>query len=208
VCCAEQEEHVRDFDWGARGRREVVHDRVLTVPNAVSLLRLLGLPGFVWLMIGVHAYGWAVALLSVFAATDWVDGYLARRLGQVSRLGKILDPLVDRLFMATVVLTMWLGVGWLPWWMAALVLGRDAVLVAAALALFGRLPDIAVTKTGKFATFTLMFALPGIMIGHLEWFGAPLLLLAGWLLAITGLVAYYVAGLQYARAAARIRTSR
>jgi cardiolipin synthase (CMP-forming) len=196
---------VRDFDWGRRGEGpEIVHDRVLTLPNAVTAARLAGLPLFVWLMLGARAYAWAVLVLVLVASTDWVDGYLARRLDQVSRIGKILDPLVDRLLIATVVVTMLLA-GMVRWWLVALLLSRDLAIVIGAMAMFRRLPDIPVTRTGKFATFVIMFGLPGILLGHIDWALNELTWIAGWGLTAVGVAAYYTAGVQYVRTAVRLR---
>jgi cardiolipin synthase (CMP-forming) len=196
---------VRDFDWGRRGEGpETVHDRVLTLPNAVTAVRLAGLPVFAWLMLGADAPVSAVVVLGLVASTDWVDGYLARRLDQVSRLGKILDPLVDRLLVVTVVVTL-LVAGMVPWWLVALLVGRDLAILLGAVALFRRLPDIPVTRTGKFATFVIMFGLPGIILGRMDWALAPPFLIAGWALTGIGLIAYYVAGVQYVRTAVHLR---
>ena len=102
-------------------------DRVLTVPNLLSLLRLLGVPVFVYLMLVVHADGWAFLLLVVSGATDWLDGKLARWLDQMSRLGALLDPLVDRLYLVTALITFAIR-GIVPWWVAVALIARDAIL--------------------------------------------------------------------------------
>lgn len=192
---------LRQFEWGARGEGPaVVHEQVLTAANVISLLRLLGLPVFVWLTLGPQAYGIAFAVLAVVAATDWVDGYVARRFDQVTRLGKVLDPLIDRALVVTVGVTLLLA-GMIPWWLVALVVGRDVALVIGALAVFRGIPTIPVTRTGKSATAALLVALPGFLLGHMDWAGAPALLTGSWVLAVVGLVAYYVAAAQYVRAA-------
>jgi cardiolipin synthase (CMP-forming) len=190
----------RDFNWGQRGEVPAeASDRVLTAPNVITAVRLALLPVFAWLMLGPEAYGWAWAVLAVIGSTDWVDGYVARRFDQVSRLGKMLDPIVDRLFVATVVVTM-LVAGMLPWWLVAVLVGRDVLLLAGALVLYRGIPDVAVTKMGKLATFVLMFGLPGILLGHVEWAAAGLFLVAGWILTLAGTGLYYIAGIQYAGA--------
>jgi cardiolipin synthase (CMP-forming) len=199
---------VRDFDWGARADRPPVErDQVLTVPNAISGLRLLGLPVFVYLMVGPEAYGQAFAVLAVVACTDWVDGYVARRFDQVTKLGRVLDPLIDRALMVTVALTLLL-VGIMPWWLVVLVVGRDAALVAGALAMYRGVPPIPVTRTGKFATACLLVALPGFLLGAMDWGLAEPFAVAAWGFAVVGLAAYYVAGVQYAQAAWALRESR
>lgn len=193
-------ERLRQFQWGARGEAPpVVHDRVLTAANAISLFRLLGLPVFVWLMLGPQAYGSALAVLAVVASTDWVDGYVARRFDQVTRLGRVLDPLIDRALVVTVGVTLLLA-GMIPWWLVALVVGRDVALVMGALAVFRGMPTIPVTRTGKAATAALLVALPGFLLGHMDWTGAPLLLAGSWGLATVGVAAYYAAAGQYVRA--------
>lgn len=200
-------DRIRQFQWGARGEGDpVVHDRVLTVANAITALRLAGLPLFVWLVLGRDALVAAFVVLAVVGTTDWVDGYVARRFDQVTRLGKLLDPVVDRALLATAGVTLALA-GIIPWPFVALVIGRDAVLLAAALALFGRIPPIPVTRTGKAATAGLLLVLPGFMLASMQWAGAPALLAASWALAVVALVAYYAAGVQYARAALVLRAS-
>ncbi|HVM14154.1 MAG TPA: CDP-alcohol phosphatidyltransferase family protein [Egibacteraceae bacterium] len=200
-------ERVRQFQWGARGEGpQVVHDKVVTAANAISTLRLLGLPVFVWLMLGPRAYGWAFAVLAVVGATDWVDGYVARRFDQVTKLGKLLDPLIDRVLIATVAVTL-LVAGMIPWWLVALVVGRDLALLAGALAVFRGIPPIPVTRTGKFATACLLGALPGLLLGHMQWPAATFFLVGSWGLAAAGVVAYYTAGVQYVQAGLALRSS-
>lgn len=197
---------VRQFEWGARGEGpQVVHDRVVTAANAISLLRLLGLPVFVWLLLAREAYGWAFAVLVVVGATDWVDGYVARRFDQVTKLGKVLDPLIDRALLATAAVSM-LAAGMIPWWWVALVVGRDVALLAGAGVMFRAIPPLPVTRTGKFATACLLLALPGILLGHMDWAAAPLILAGSWGVAALGTVAYYGAGVQYVGAAVALRT--
>lgn len=199
-------QRVRQFKWGARGEGpEVVHDRVMTAANAISFVRLLGLPVFVWLVVSREAYGWAFAVLTLVGATDWVDGYVARRFDQVTKLGRVLDPLIDRMLLATAAVTM-LAAGLIPWWLVALVVGRDVVLLAGAAAVFRSIPPIPVTRTGKFATACLLVALPGLLLGHIDWSPAPVFLAGSWVMAGLGTVTYYAAGVQYVRAAMALRS--
>lgn len=193
------------FDAGARpGQAATVHDRVLTVPNAVSALRLLGLPVFAWLVLGPGRYDAAFWLLAAVAATDWLDGYLARRLDQVSRLGAVMDPLIDRALLVTAALTL-LVEGLVPAWLVALVVVRDVALVAASFALFGAVPPIPVNRAGKTATASLLAAFPSFLLMAFPWAGQGAAEVVAWLLALVGVVAYYVAGAQYAVAAWRLR---
>ncbi|MEX0659285.1 MAG: CDP-alcohol phosphatidyltransferase family protein [Egibacteraceae bacterium] len=192
-------DRVRQFQWGARGEGDqVVHDRVLTAANVITGLRLLGLPLFVWLVLGAQALGLAFLTLAAVGATDWVDGYVARRFDQVTRLGKILDPLVDRALLATAGVTLAVA-GIIPWWLVALVVGRDLALLAAAAIIFHGIPPIPVTRTGKAATAALLVALPAFLVGAMDWAGARLVVQGAWGMAAVGVLAYYVAGVQYAR---------
>jgi cardiolipin synthase (CMP-forming) len=199
---------VRLFDAGLRTDRPVVvHDRVWTVANAVTFARLAGLPLFVWLMVGPAAYGMAFLTLAVIGATDWVDGYVARRFDQVTRLGRLMDPLIDRALIATAALTM-LALGIIPAWIVAAVVGRDLLLVATALVLFRGNPQIPVTRLGKFATACLLVGVPGFLLGHMDWGGAPFWGGVGWTATLVGIVAYWVAGVVYARAAREMIAAR
>ena len=98
-------------------------DRVVTVPNGITLVRLVCIPLFVWLLFGAHRQIAAAVLLGVLGATDWVDGYVARRFHQVSTAGKVLDPLADRLLVATAIISTAVY-GAVPWWFAGLTLAR------------------------------------------------------------------------------------
>lgn len=199
---------MREFDWGRQaGRRIVEHERVLTVPNLVSALRLGSLPVFAWLVLGLESFAAALVVLVVAGATDWVDGYLARRLDQVTKLGRMLDPLVDRAMVVTVGVTL-LAAGLVPAWVVALVVVRDVAVLGGAFLLFGRLPPIAVTRVGKTATASLLVALPLFLLVGLQWPGMRAAEVAAWVFVGIGLVAYYVAGVQYARQALALRRSR
>jgi cardiolipin synthase (CMP-forming) len=190
---------VRDFDWGARRDRPAVErDDVLTVPNAITLVRLLGLPVFAWLVLGRAAYGQAFAVLVAVGATDWVDGYVARRFDQVSRLGKLLDPLVDRLLLATAGIVL-LVAGLLPWWIVLLVVGRDLLVLAGVALVFRGVPTVPVSKTGKFATACLLIGIPGFLLAAIDWRGATVALVLAYAYSLVGVVAYWVAGVGYAR---------
>ena len=195
------------FDIGGRGDPSLqkVHRRVWTVANAISFARLAGLPLFVWLMLGPRRYGAAFAVLVVIASTDWIDGYVARRFDQVSRLGQVMDPLIDRALLATVTITL-LVVGLLPWPVLALIVGRDVVLLGAAFLLFGGLPAaIPVSRTGKFATACFLVGIPGLLLASLEWPFADVVGVLAWVCIGAGLVGYYVGAVQYARVAIRLK---
>lgn len=171
--------------------------RVLTVPNMISFARLVGVPLFLYLVLGPHADAAAVVVLVIGGTSDWVDGYLARRLGQVSRLGELLDPLADRLYiLATLVAFTVRDV--VPWPFTAALLLRELVLAVslAILRRYGYGPP-AVHYVGKTATFILLFAFPVLLLAHASAAARPVAGAAGWGLAWWGLVLYWVAGALY-----------
>ncbi len=151
------------------GIRAVFADRVLTVPNVLSVLRLLSIPLFLWLLLVVRADGWAFALLIASPVTDFLDGKLARLLDQSSRLGALLDPLVDRLYLVTTLVAFVIR-GLIPWWVAVILVGRDLVLTLT-LGVYRRrdLEPPEVIYLGKAATFALMSALPWLLAGEMDW---------------------------------------
>lgn len=192
---------MRLFDAGApRGRAVVVHDRVLTVANGITALRLLGLPLFVYLMISPAAYGLALLVLVIVAGSDWVDGYVARRFDQVTRLGRILDPLIDRILLATAGLTL-LAVGFLSPLVVAAIVGRDLLLLVGSLVRFRGFPPIPVSRAGKFATACLLIGVPAFLLANMDFPASGLFSLIAWPVTLIGIVAYWGAGVQYARAA-------
>jgi cardiolipin synthase len=145
-----------------------ISGRVVTVPNALSVLRLAGVPLFLWLLLGPRADGWAVVVLMVAGITDWLDGKAARWLNQYSRLGELLDPAADRLYILATLLAFLLR-GIVPWWVVAALIGRDLVLAGCVAVLrrrgYGPFP---VTYLGKAATFNLLYAFPLLLLaqGH------------------------------------------
>ena len=175
----------------------VSQDRVLTVPNALSLLRLAGVPLFLWLLLGPQEDGWAVVVLAVGGFTDWLDGKLARVLGQFSRLGALLDPAVDRLYILAALVALGLR-DVVPWWAVAVLVARDLVLGVCVLVLRRRgYGPFVVTYLGKAATFLLLYAFPLLLLGDGD---STLNLLArvfGWAFAIWGTALYYWAGVLY-----------
>lgn len=176
--------------------REV--DTLWTVPNLFTLLRLLCLPVFVWLLLGVGSRAGAGLLLGALGATDWVDGYLARRLGQTSEFGKKFDPTVDRLLFIVSLVAIIID-GSIPLWFALAALVREIVVggaVAIATVVYG-MERMDVTRWGKTATFLLMFAVPGFLIGASDIPAAELFQVAAWVLGIPGLVLSYYAAAQY-----------
>jgi len=171
--------------------------RVWTVPNAISFARLLCVPIYLVLLFGRENRAAAAWLLAVLGMTDWVDGYLARRLGQVSELGKMLDPVADRAALLVGIGTiLWLGAA--PVWVAALALAREFTVSLAVVAL-GALgaKRLSVTWWGKAGTFLLYFAFP-MWLGSTSTLSyAAFLGAMAWFFALPGLVAAYYAAFQY-----------
>jgi cardiolipin synthase (CMP-forming) len=181
----------------------VVSSRVLTVPNAISLARLLMVPVFAWLVAQGHD-AWALAVLLLSGASDWLDGVLARRMHQVTRLGQMLDPAADRLFiLVTLVGLAWRGV--VPLWLVAVLVVRDVVLAAMLFALArSGYPPLRVHLAGKAGTFAIMYAFPLLLLS--EW-PAPVGVVAGvlgWACALWGVALYWFAGVLYLTQAASV----
>jgi cardiolipin synthase len=169
-------------------------DRLWTLPNMLSFLRLAGAPLVLWLIIGPQADGLAVLVLALGGFTDWLDGYLARAWHQTSRIGQMLDPIADRLYILAVLLGLALR-AIIPWWLVAIVVGRD-VLIACLVPLlktrgFSSLP---VHFMGKAATFSLLYAFPLVLLGSGEQGWLQLAWVLGWAFAIWGTVLYWYAG--------------
>ncbi len=171
--------------------------RILTVPNLISFARLLGVPLFLYLFLGPHAYALAVVVLAVGGTSDWVDGYLARRLRQVSRLGELLDPLADRLYILATLVAFTVG-RVVPWWFTAALLLREVMLLGslAVLRRYGYGPP-PVHYLGKTATFILLFGFPVLLLARASAAAAPVAWPAGWALAWWGLSLYWAAGVLY-----------
>jgi cardiolipin synthase len=186
---------------GAEGNG--VSSKVITLPNLLSMLRLALVPVFLVLLVrGEDA--WALLVLAVASLTDFLDGYLARRFGQITRLGQLLDPAADRLYIFAALL----GLAWrdlVPWWIVLVIVGRDVFLLGLGVILanhgFGPLP---VHQLGKVATFCLFYALPMIMLGEafpaVSWWSLPV----GWAFGLWGAFLYWWAGIIYAVETARV----
>jgi CDP-diacylglycerol--glycerol-3-phosphate 3-phosphatidyltransferase len=173
-------------------------DRVLTVPNLLSAIRLVLIPVFVYVLLFAHAYGWAVAILLFSGASDWADGKIARTLNQSSRLGVLLDPAVDRLYMVTVPVVLALS-GILPWWFVITLLVRDGLLAATLPLLRSRgLSALPVTYVGKAATFALMAGFPLVLLGRWDALWSRVVGACGWGFLIWGMYAYLWAFVLYA----------
>lgn len=171
-------------------------NRILTIPNLVSFLRLLGIPVFWWALLAEDNVALAAWLIFIIGWTDWIDGYLARRLGQVSELGKILDPVADRLMIASAVIG-GLIAGVLPAWFGWGLITREILVGVVALNLAARGGGtVEVRFLGKAATFALYGAIPAFYLaaaGAAEWLMWPV----AWFLGIIGLILYWYVAVLY-----------
>jgi len=175
-----------DGDSRARERS----DAVWTVPNALSVMRLALIPVFIWLLLDVDSPGWAFVVLFVSGLSDWLDGKLARWLGQSSRLGALLDPAADRLYV--IIIPICFGIqGYVPWWLIGLIIARDVLLLATAPLLASRgvtaLPTLYI---GKAATFALMSAFPWLLAGQIDGWVGTVFFPVGWAFLIWGVGMY------------------
>jgi cardiolipin synthase len=172
--------------------------RVWTVPNIISVVRLAGVPLFLWLVLGPEEDAWALVVLMVAGFTDYLDGWLARRLDQFSKLGEILDPVADRLYILAVVIGLYLR-DIIPWWVALALPLRDLLLWGLVPILrtrgFSALP---VHFLGKAATFNLLYAFPLLLLGEGDGIVANLARTFGWAFAWWGIGLYWWAGVLYA----------
>ena len=176
-------------------------DRVLTIPNAISAARLAGVPVFLWLVLGPRtatADYWAVGLLIAAGASDWLDGKIARALNQGSRLGQVLDPAADRLYIAATIVALAVR-GIIPWWLVAILAIRELV-VGVALAVLKRragFGTLQVSLVGKAATLCLLYAFPLLFLGDHPGWGGTLARVIGWAFAIWGTILYWWAAMLY-----------
>jgi cardiolipin synthase (CMP-forming) len=179
---------------------ELAHDRgVWTIPNAISIARLAGVPVFLWLLLGEDRPVAAGILFAVLGATDWVDGYIARHFDQGSEVGKILDPVSDRVMLIAGGLGL-IITGDVPLWVGLLVLGREAALSVVTLILAAAgARRIDVQWIGKAGTLALMFALPGFVLVSALDAGAlrDVIEVVTWLFTIGGLALSYLAAGRY-----------
>lgn len=172
-------------------------DRVWTVPNLLSFLRLLGVPLFLALILR-HRDGWALLVLAVAGISDYADGKIARRFALTSRLGTLLDPAADRLY----ILATLLGLAWraiVPWWLVAALLARELFIAGFLPGLRRRgLLALPVHFVGKAATFDLLYAFPLILVGQGTSTFSRIALPVGWAFAWWGTALYWVAAALYA----------
>jgi cardiolipin synthase (CMP-forming) len=184
---------------------EAPSTRILTVPNALSFARLLGVPVFLWLVLGPEADVAAFILLVVAGVSDWVDGALARALNQRSELGVLLDPLADRLYIAATLLGLALR-EIIPWWLVGILVARELFLLTLlpTLRRAGRLA-LPVTYVGKCATWCLMWGFPVLLLGGVSTWVGPVATACGWAFALWGTYLYWWAGIRYSQEAFALR---
>lgn len=178
--------------------------RLLTVPNGLSVARLAGVPLFLWLVLGPQADLWALAVLAASGITDWLDGKLARAWNQASRLGRLLDPTADRLYVVAILAGLTLR-EIIPWWFAALLVARELLLALAMAAVFlHNYEPLRVHFLGQAATMCLLYAFPLLFLGGQEGVLAELAKITGWGFAIWGTGLYWAAAALYVAQAGQL----
>ena len=186
------------MDGEAQRPKQPAGRGVLTIPNAISALRIALIPVFVWLILHPDTATAGLVLFGFVVATDWVDGTIARRTGQVTELGKVLDPVADRLSIAAGIIALTVA-GLFPVWAAIAIIARDViVLIAGAYVLSRYRVRLDVRWIGKIATFSLMIAVPSLAWAALDLPLAPAATVIGWTTFSVGIVEYYLAAWAYA----------
>jgi cardiolipin synthase (CMP-forming) len=182
-------------------------ERIWTIPNLISVARLLGVPVFLWLVLGLRTTAgdwWAVGLLIAAGISDWLDGKIARALNQQSRLGQLLDPAADRLYIAATVIALAVR-AIIPWWLVAVLAARE-LLMAIVLAILRRRgwAALQVSFVGKTATLCLLYAFPLLFLGSHVAVYAETARVAGWSFVIWGSALYWCSALLYIVQARRL----
>jgi cardiolipin synthase len=178
-----------------------VGDRILTIPNGISVARLAGVPVFLWLVLGPRtatADYWAVALLIVAGLSDWLDGKIARAFNQTSKLGQLLDPAADRLYIAATLIALAIR-AIIPWWLVAVLAVRE-LMVGVGLEVLRRrtrISGLQVSLAGKAATLCLLYAFPLLFLGDHPGWGGTLARVIGWAFAIWGTALYWQSAMLY-----------
>ena len=171
----------------------------ISVPNALTFLRFLGIPLFIYLTLTLKADGWAIVVLAIGGATDYFDGKIARAWNQTSRFGELADPAIDRLYIMAI-LVVFLIREIIPIWMILVIVGRDIVLAVITLVMNRKgIAPLSVTFLGKAATFNLMYAFPFILLAESEGVVGTIAFVLGWSFAIWGIALYISTGMSYAR---------
>jgi cardiolipin synthase len=181
--------------------------RILTIPNIISFTRLAGVPVFLWLVLGPRsqtADWWAVGLLFAAGASDWLDGKIARALNQQSRLGELLDPAADRLYIVATIVALAIR-AIIPWWLVGVLAVRELLLAAVLLALRRRnYAPLQVSFAGKAATANLLYAFPLLFLGSHQTSYAEVARVFGWAFALWGTALYWWAAALYVEQARRL----
>jgi cardiolipin synthase (CMP-forming) len=178
-----------------------VGDRIVTWPNALSAARLAGVPVFLWLVLGLRsATGDIIAagILGAAGISDWLDGKLARMLNQTSRLGQLLDPAADRLYIGVTIVALAVR-GIIPWWLFGAIIGRELLVALALLFMRSRTEyaSLQVSFVGKAATLCLMYAFPLLFLGAHGGITAEVVRVIGWAFAVWGVALYWWAAVLY-----------
>jgi cardiolipin synthase len=184
-----------------------LRQRVVTIPNAISIARLAGVPVFVWLVLGVRTQTgdwWALGLLAAAGLSDWLDGKIARALNQQSRIGEILDPAADRLYIVCTVVALAIR-AIIGWWLVAVLAARELLLGLVLLALRRRgYGPLHVSFVGKAATLSLLYAFPLLFVGSHQTSYAVVARVFGWAFALWGTALYWWAAVLYLAQARRL----
>ncbi len=177
---------------------------LVTLPNALTALRALLIPIFVYLALNLQADGWAIFVLAIGGFTDYFDGKIARAWGQESRFGELADPAIDRIYIVVTLIVLYLRDA-LPLWIIALLLSRDFALGVLAIVMRSKaLPPLTVNFLGKAATFNLMYAFPFLLLAtHVGTLG-NIAFVIGWSFAIWGIALYIATGISYMREGVRL----
>lgn len=185
-------------------------ERVFTIPNMISFARLAGVPVFLWLVLGVRSEAgdwWAVGLLMAAGLSDWLDGKIARAMNQQSRLGELLDPAADRLYIVSTVIALAVR-AIIGWWLVAILAARELVLGVVLLALRRRgYGPLHVSFVGKAATLNLLYAFPLLFLGSHQTSYAVVARVFGWAFALWGTALYWWAAVLYVEQARRLLAS-
>jgi cardiolipin synthase len=176
---------------------DAVSDRVLTVPNVLSALRLVGVPVFLWLLF-THQDVWAFVVLALSGISDYLDGKIARRFHLVSRLGQLLDPIADRLYVLTTLIALALR-DIIPLWLLVVLVARD-LFMGVVMLLLKRVGQtgLPVHFVGKAATFNLLYAFPILLLSTVEGSVGDIARPVGWAFAWWGVTLYWLAAVLYA----------
>ena len=173
--------------------------RLITLPNALTFLRFLGIPLFIYLTLNLEADAWAIFVLAIGGATDYFDGKIARAWNQTSRFGELADPTIDRLYILAILIVFQIR-EIVPIWMIIAIIGRDLVLAIITVAMNRKgFPPFTVTYLGKAATFNLMYAFPFLLLAQSTGSLGEIAFVLGWSFAIWGIALYISTGISYAR---------